>query len=313
MMGVTISSRAVEGPGRRENPRSRREAGLTLVELIVAFTILLILTTMAVPVARSSDQADSRKEIFATICAKCEPPSTNTRTWLTRARSKWRTTLTAIRRRCRSLVDGVPLLNKLSAGGEPRKIRFLRRIPNDPMTGQRQNGACAACRMTRIRISWGGQDVFDVIHKIYWIKAAMERPIRSGEPLSRREFGFTLIELMIVMAIISILLAIAVPIYQKSIMRAKESVLRNNLFTLRTMIDEYTVDKAACTRRRSTIWCRKAIFARCRSIRSPAPISRGKSIMEDTPAGGDSQPPGIFDVKSGAEGNSLDGTPYSDW
>ena len=42
-----------------------------------------------------------------------------------------------------------------------------------------------------------------------WKKAAMERPIRSGEPQTRREFGFTLIELMIVMAIVSILLAIA--------------------------------------------------------------------------------------------------------
>ena len=61
--------------------------------------------------------------------------------------------------------------------------------------------------------------------------------------LKRTLRGFTLIELMVVMAIISILLAIALPIYQKSIIRSKESVLRSNLFTLRTMIDEYTVDK----------------------------------------------------------------------
>ena len=63
--------------------------------------------------------------------------------------------------------------------------------------------------------------------------------IRSGN----RRSGFTLIELMIVMAIVTILVSIAVPMYQKSIVRAKESVLRNNLFTLRTVIDEYTYDK----------------------------------------------------------------------
>ena len=52
-----------------------------------------------------------------------------------------------------------------------------------------------------------------------------------------------MIELMIVMAVITILVSIAVPFYQKSIIRSKESVLKNNLFTMRTVIDEYTMDK----------------------------------------------------------------------
>jgi general secretion pathway protein G len=55
--------------------------------------------------------------------------------------------------------------------------------------------------------------------------------------------GFTLIELMIVMAIIAVLMSVALPIYNRSIIRAKESVLKNNLFTMRTVIDEYTYDK----------------------------------------------------------------------
>ena len=55
--------------------------------------------------------------------------------------------------------------------------------------------------------------------------------------------GFTFVELMIVMAIIAVLLSVAIPVYTRAIIRAKESVLKNNLFTMRTVIDEYTYDK----------------------------------------------------------------------
>ena len=57
--------------------------------------------------------------------------------------------------------------------------------------------------------------------------------------------GYTLIELIIVMAIISVLVSIAVPLYTKAITRTKETVLKQNLFNLRTVIDEYTFDKKA--------------------------------------------------------------------
>ena len=55
--------------------------------------------------------------------------------------------------------------------------------------------------------------------------------------------GFTLIELIVVVSIILILISVAAPIYRNSIIRAKEAVLRDNLFTLRQLIDEYTLDK----------------------------------------------------------------------
>ena len=68
-------------------------------------------------------------------------------------------------------------------------------------------------------------------------------PTGRGRGLRRREFGFTMVELMIVMAIIVILVSLAIPQYQKAIIRSKESVLKSNLFTLRQVIDEYTYDK----------------------------------------------------------------------
>lgn len=140
------------------------------------------------------------------------------------------------------------------------------------------------------------------------VASASVTPTRRGF-LTR---GFTLIELMIVMAIISILLAIAVPIYNKSILRARETVLHNNLFTIRTMIDEYTVDKGYAPASLDDLVSEGYL----RQV--PAdPITGSnqtwKITMEDTPAGGSNQPPGIFNVQSGSDKVALDGTNYSDW
>jgi general secretion pathway protein G len=124
--------------------------------------------------------------------------------------------------------------------------------------------------------------------------------------------GFTLIELMVVMAIISVLLAIAIPIYQKSITRAKESVLRNNLFTMRTMIDEYTIDKQKAPESLQEL----VTDGYLRQIPQDPLTSSDQTwriIMEDTPVGGANSSPGIFDVRSGSDQKSLDGTAYSDW
>lgn len=124
--------------------------------------------------------------------------------------------------------------------------------------------------------------------------------------------GFTLIELMVVMAIVSVLLAIALPIYSKSITRAKESVLRNNIFTLRSVIDEYTVDKQKAPESLQDLVSEGYL----RQI--PEDPMTGSSqtwriIMEDTPIGGANSAPGIFDIRSGSDKTALDGTNYSDW
>ena len=126
------------------------------------------------------------------------------------------------------------------------------------------------------------------------------------------ERGFTLVELMVVMAIISVLLAIAIPIYQKSIIRAKESVLRNNLFTLRTMIDEYTVDKQQAPQSLQDL-VSEGYLRQVPQDPITGSNDSWRITMEDAPVGGSNATPGIFDVHSGSDKTSLDGSPYADW
>ncbi|HEX4749358.1 MAG TPA: type II secretion system protein [Bryobacteraceae bacterium] len=124
--------------------------------------------------------------------------------------------------------------------------------------------------------------------------------------------GFTLIELMVVMAIISVLLAIALPIYSKSITRAKESVLRNNIFTLRSVIDEYTVDKQKAPESLQEL----VSDGYLRQIPQDPMTGSDQTwhvIMEDTPIGGSNSAPGIFDIRSGSDKVALDGSNYADW
>ena len=147
----------------------------------------------------------------------------------------------------------------------------------------------------------------------------MDLPMRNGEavavrqPVSnRRRFGFTLIELMIVMAIIAVLMAVAVPVYTRAIVRSKESVLKNNLYTMRTVIDEYTYDKQKAPQTLQDL----VSDGYLRQI-PVDPITGNadswKLIMEDATNTVNQSMPGIFDVRSGSDLTSLEGTPYSEW
>ena len=143
--------------------------------------------------------------------------------------------------------------------------------------------------------------------------------IPSGEPLRRsparlvdRRHGFTLIELMIVMAIIAVLMSIAVPIYTRSITRAKESVLRNNLFTMRTVIDEYTYDKQKAPQNLQDL-VSEGYLRQIPVDPMTGSADSWKVIMEDAQNSVSQTEPGIYDVRSGSDKTSLEGTPYSDW
>ena len=135
--------------------------------------------------------------------------------------------------------------------------------------------------------------------------------MRNGETRRPRR-GFTLIELMIVMAIITIIISIAVPMYQKSLVRAKESVLRNNLVTMRTVIDEFTYDKQKGPQSLQDLVQEGYLRA------VPLDPMTGNAdswqiLMEDALTAVNQTEPGIFDIHSGSQGKSLEGTMYSEW
>jgi general secretion pathway protein G len=134
----------------------------------------------------------------------------------------------------------------------------------------------------------------------------MARHIRTGRS------GFTMIELLIVMAVITILVSMAVPFYQKSIIRSKESVLKNNLFTMRTVIDEYTMDKGKAPQSLEDL-VSEGYLRNVPVDPMTASDQSWKIIMEDATSSVNQNEPGIFDVRSGSDKTSLEGTPYADW
>ena len=144
------------------------------------------------------------------------------------------------------------------------------------------------------------------------IQSGSKNPIamlRRAKSSSRR--GFTLIELIIVMAIVSILMAIAVPQYQKSLRRTKETLLHSNLQTLRTVIDEYTFDKKKAPQTLQDLVAEG--YLRAVPIDPISGNDNWREINEDSLTAVDQTEPGIFDVRSLSDQISLEGTPYSEW
>jgi general secretion pathway protein G len=126
--------------------------------------------------------------------------------------------------------------------------------------------------------------------------------------LRPRQRAFTLIELVVVMAIIALLVSIAAPRYFHSVERARENVLRENLVLMRDAIDKYNTDNGHYPS----------------SIEELAAKRYMRKVPDDPLTGSNSTwvvvaPPvntdltGVYDIKSGAEGVGLDGTPYSSW
>jgi general secretion pathway protein G len=135
----------------------------------------------------------------------------------------------------------------------------------------------------------------------------MIRPTRS-----RQQRGFTLIELIIVCAMIGILLGVMVPVYKTHVVHAKEAVLKQDLFNMRQAIDQYTQDKGKAPQELNDIVSAGYLHAIPQDPFTQS-AETWQVVQEDVLESVDQTAPGISDVKSGSSLSSTDGTAYSSW
>ena len=136
--------------------------------------------------------------------------------------------------------------------------------------------------------------------------------IRTNRGKKLGEGGFTLVELMIVMTIIGILASIAIPSYIRAVQKAKEATLREDLHTIRTAIDSYTVDKEKAPQSLDDL----VQAGYLKAIPNDPMTSRNDTWMtseSDTMTDINETQGGMDDVHSGSEGLASDGTTYNTW
>jgi general secretion pathway protein G len=124
--------------------------------------------------------------------------------------------------------------------------------------------------------------------------------------------GFTLIEMIIVIALISILVSIAIPVYRQHLLHAKEAVLKEDLYSMRNAIDQYVQDKGKAPQDLNDL-----VTAGYLRLLPKDPFTDSNStwqpVQEDVLTSVDQTEPGISDVHSGSSATGSDGTAYNTW
>src|SRR2546427_9201404 len=153
-----------------------------------------------------------------------------------------------------------------------------------------------------------GRKISDFGSRIADLKAVPDNPqsaIRNSQSK-----GFTLLELMIVISIIIILAAVALPQYQKTVMHARETVLKDDLFRMRALIDQYAADKGKLPQSLDDLVTAGYI----REVpKDPITDEKDWQPVTGTDPYSTEDNQGLVDVKSGAQETSTEGTPYSEW
>jgi general secretion pathway protein G len=300
----------------------KQERGLTLIELIVTVAILSILASAAVPVTMFTVKREREHELRRDLWEMRDAidhykDAADMHAFQTKVDSQ------NYPPDLETLVNGVDVQGK--------KVKFLRKIPIDPMTGKAEWGialhagrsgrrtpsavkACSTC----IRSPWARRSTVPSIQRGERHRTG-KRPLQSRSQMRfevyrirKQDAGFTLIELMIVMAIIGVLAMVAVPSYIQAIRHAREAVLKEDLHTLRAAIDSYTMDKQKAPQSLDDLLQDGYI----KTIPED-PMTRSTTTWvtdtSDSMHSLDQTDPGIDDIHSGSDETGSDGQPYNTW
>jgi general secretion pathway protein G len=142
----------------------------------------------------------------------------------------------------------------------------------------------------------------------------MEPNIKSGKRAwaGANQKAFTLLELMIVITIIAILGAVAIPVYKAVVLNAKETVLKDNLREMRRVIDQYTADKKKAPQSLQDL-VDAGYFRQLPADPIMNSNSTWQTVNDTAVSSPDQTESGIIDVHSGSPGISSEGTPYNSW
>ena len=135
---------------------------------------------------------------------------------------------------------------------------------------------------------------------------------RHSTESANRPQGFSLLEMMMVVTLILIIASISTPIYMTAMVRAREAVLRDHLYTLRALIDRFTLDNGRAPLRLEEL-VEKGYLGRLPTDPFTGSNQTWQEDKEDAPLSPEQSSLGIVDVHSGSSALSLEGTPYSSW